>query len=282
MSEMKIHVLHTGEVCVSPDLPFGGEDCSAIKASGVFQKKSERLWLPVSVYLIEHPKGLILFDTGWNREMSPEGTFDKRAQIKSLGTVALYEVNQGRIGKGMAVNEQLEKMGIKSSDLDYVVLSHLDCDHANGLKQVKDAKNILVSKDEVVFASKLTNKIRYNKEWWEGVDLTEFEWNGTDGPFHRSYDLFNDGSVKLINIPGHADGQVAMQLFNEEGKFVLLFADGGYARKSWEELITSGIAADKEAQKKSLEWIREQSLSEKCVESLANHDPDIIPHEIIL
>lgn len=64
----------------------------------------------------------------------------------------------------------------------------------------------------------------------------------------------------LINIHGHADGQVALQLFNSEGKFVLLFADGGYATKSWKEMITSGISADKEAQKKSLQWIREQSL----------------------
>lgn len=282
MSEIKIHVLHTGEVCVSPDLPFGGENCSAVKASGIFQSKSSRLWLPVSVYLIEHPKGLILYDTGWHREMSPNGEFDKKAQVKSLGSLALYEVNQGRIGKGAAVNEQLEAMGIQPADLDYVVLSHLDCDHANGLKQVKDAKHILVSKDEVKFASKLSNKIRYNKDWWEGVTLEEFEWNGTDGPFNKSYDMFGDGSVKLINIPGHADGQAAMQIFNKEGKFVLLFADGGYARKSWEELITSGIAADKGQQKKSLEWIREQSLSENCVESLANHDPDAIPHEILL
>ena len=73
-----------------------------------------------------------------------------------------------------------------------------------------------------------------------------------------------------------------MKVKNAEGKFVLLFSDGGYARKSWEQMITSGIAADKEQQKKSLAWIREQSLDENCVESLANHDPDIQPHVIEL
>lgn len=53
-------------------------------------------------------------------------------------------------------------------------------------------------------------------------------------------------------------------------------------KKSWEEQITSGIADDKEQQKKSLSWIREQSLNIDCIESLANHDPDIIPHVICL
>ena len=282
MADIKIHVFHTGEVCVAPDLPFGGDNCNAVKASGVFEKKEDRLWLPVSAYLIEHPKGKFLVDTGWARDVSPNGEFDKKAQIKSLGSVMLYEVNQGRIGLGQCIDEQLLEMGIKDSDLDAVLITHLDCDHANGLKQVKNAKKFMVSADEVKFANKITNKVRYYKGWWEGIDLTEFEWNDNQGPVGKSYDLLGDGSIELINIPGHADGLYAVKVKNKEGKFVLLFSDGGYARKSWEEQITSGIAADKQLQKQSLAWIREQSLDENCVESLANHDPDIAPHVIEL
>ena len=33
MEKIKIHVLRTGEVSVSPYLPFGGDDCSIIKAT---------------------------------------------------------------------------------------------------------------------------------------------------------------------------------------------------------------------------------------------------------
>lgn len=67
---MKIHVLRTGEVRVSPYLPFGGDNCSLLKASGITTPKKNWIWLPVSVYLIEHPQGLILVDTGWHRDMS--------------------------------------------------------------------------------------------------------------------------------------------------------------------------------------------------------------------
>ena len=282
MSDMKIHVFHTGEVCVAPDLPFGGDNSNAIKASGVFGKKEDRLWLPVSAYLIEHPQGKFLVDTGWARDMSPEGEFDKRAQIKSLGSVMLYEVNQGRIGLGECIDEQLRQMGLEDSDIDAVLLTHLDCDHANGLKQVKGAKKFLVAADEVKFATKMTNRVRYYKKWWKDIPLTEFDWNDNQGPVGKSYDLLGDGSIELINIPGHADGLFAVKVKNSEGKFVLLFSDGGYARKSWEEMITSGIAADKTLQKQSLQWIREQSLDPDCIESLANHDPDIKPHVIEL
>ena len=280
MEKVKIHVFHTGEVCVSPNLPFGGDHCNVLKASGIFEKKSNRVWLPVSAYLIEHPKGRFLVDTGWARDMSPEGVFDKRAQIKSLGSVILYEVNQGRVPMGECVDEQLAGMGLRDSNLDAVLLTHLDCDHANGLKQVKNAKKFLVAADEVKFAKK--HRERYYKGWWKDIPLTPFEWNDTRGPAGKSYDLLGDGSIQLINIPGHADGLFAVKIKNDEGKFVLLFSDGGYARKSWEEMITSGIAADKAQQKNSLAWIREQSLDPDCVESLANHDPDIRPHVIEL
>lgn len=282
MSKIKIHVFHTGEVCVAPDLPFGGDHSNAIKASGVFGKKEDRLWLPVSAYLIEHPKGIFLVDTGWARDMSPNGAFDKKAQIKSLGSVLLYEVNQGRIPHRECIDEQLLTMGIRDTDLDAVLLTHLDCDHANGLKQVKGAKKFLVAADELKFATKMTNRVRYFKNWWKDIDLTTFEWNDSQGPVGKSYDLLGDGSIELINIPGHADGLFAVKVKNEEGKFVLLFSDGGYARKSWEQMITSGIAADKQLQKQSLAWIREQSLDPDCVESLANHDSDILPHVIEL
>ena len=284
MAEIKIHVFHTGEVCVAPELPFGGERCSGIKASGVFAKKSERLWLPVSAYLIECAHGKILFDCGWHRDMSPDGVFDKHAQIKSLGSLPLYMTNQGRMEKGAAIDEQLAALGIRPADLDLVLLSHLDCDHANGLKLVADAKQILVSKDELLFAENKTvvNRIRYNADWWNGTKMQTFKWNGVEGPAGKSYDVFGDGSLAMVNIPGHSKGLCALKITGSDGRFVLLYADGGYARKSWEQLITSGIADDKAAQKKSLQWIREQSLNANCVESLANHDPNVQPHIIEL
>ena len=225
MSDIRIHVFHTGEVCVAPDLPFGGDNSNAIKASGVFGKKEDRLWLPVSAYLIEHPQGKFLVDTGWAREMSPNGEFDKKAQIKSLGSVILYEVNQGRIGLGQCIDEQLLAMGIKDSDIDAVLLTHLDCDHANGLPQVKGAKKFLVSADELKFASKATNRVRYYKGWWKDTPLTTFDWNDTQGPVGKSYDLLGDGSIELINIPGHADGLFAVKVKNASSYFSSLTAD---------------------------------------------------------
>lgn len=282
--KIRIHVLHTGKVCVSPNLPFGGENCSLVKASGVFTKAKDRLWLPVSSYLIESRWGIVFFDCGWHRNMSPQGIPDKKAQIKSLGSRLLYKINQGMLPAGEAADEQLEAMGIRPGDIDMVLLSHLDCDHANGLKLVADAKQILVSQAELEFAARKTFacRTRYSSRWWSGTKIRGFAWNGTEGPSGKSYDVSGDGSLVMINIPGHSEGQCALKITGDDGRFVLLYADGGYAEKSWREQIVPGISSDRAKQKKSLEWIREQSLNDKCAGSFANHDTAVKPHVILL
>ncbi len=223
---IRIDVMHCGSVCVSPYLPFGGDGCGILKASGLTTEKKDRIWLPVSSYLIRHPEGMLLFDCGWHREMSPEGTYDKRAQIRHMSRT-LYMVNQGILPEGEAVDEQLARMGISPSDLDCVILSHLDVDHVSGLKLVRDAKRILVSEDEVECARR--HKVRYAPSMWKGVDMETFSFDEKGiGPFGMSKDLFGDGTVQMVGIPGHSDGLIALKISNGD-RFVLLFSDGGYA-----------------------------------------------------
>lgn len=282
-SDIKIHVLHCGMVHTTKYLPFGNGDAPLFKVAGFGVPQKDWCWMPVSSYYIEHPKGKILVDTGWHRRMSPDGVLDKRAQIKDLGYM-LYRLNQGYTPKWETVDEQLTALGIQTSSLDYVLLTHLDCDHACGVEQVKDAKHILVAEEEIESDLKFSpvNKIRFKKHWWENVELTRFPWSGSEGPFRKSYDLFDDGSVKLINIPGHTAGLFAVKITGNDGKFVLITSDGAYSSRSWIEMILPGIAENRKQQELSLEWIKEQASDKNCVECLANHDPQIKPHIITL
>lgn len=283
MEKIKIHVLHCGKVHTSPYLPFDTDGAGMLKVAGIGVPKDEWVWMPVSAYYIEHPKAKILVDTGWSRRISPAGVIDRKAQISELGHV-LYSMNQGYLPAGEAVDEQLQKLGVATSDLDYVILTHLDCDHVCGVHQVSDARHILVSEAEMKFAKKfsIVNKFRFQKRWWQDVPLEFFPWSGAEGPFRRSYDLLGDGSVQLINIPGHTEGLVAVKITNDCGKYVLIDSDGAYGSKSWEEMILPGIADNRKEQLISLQWIREMSLNKNCIASLANHDAEIQPHVIAL
>ncbi len=197
---IEIDVMHCGRVCVSPYLPFGGEGCGILGASGLTTRKADRLWLPVSAYLIRHPKGTVLYDCGWHRDINPKGEYDKRAQIRHMSRI-LYKVNQGVLPEGEAVDEQLAAWGLSPEEIDYLILSHLDVDHASGLKLVAGAKRILVAEDELAYAEK--HRVRYASSMWEGVEMEAFRFDGTGfGPFGRSKDLFGDGTVQMVSILG--------------------------------------------------------------------------------
>ena len=70
---MKIHVLQCGSIRVDPTVPYGKRLDLLEAAKQITAADKNRITLPVFTYLIEHPKGLILVDTGWCREISPQG-----------------------------------------------------------------------------------------------------------------------------------------------------------------------------------------------------------------
>lgn len=273
---IKVRLMHCGKVLVSPNLPFG--DGNLLGASGFFTRRNDKIWLPVSTVYIEHPQARILVDTGWHRAMSPNGTLDKRAQIAHMSYL-LYLVNQGVVAAGQTVSEQLNNLGVKPTDLDYVILSHLDCDHVSGLGQVNEAKRILTAREELESALGFVNShTRYTPSMWEGSGLRTFEYEpSNEGPYGRSLDLLGDGSVKLIWTPGHSRGLFATKITGADGRYVLYFSDGGYATRSWKDMVLPGICEDRLRATASLEWIRQQSLDPRCIASWACHDPATFP-----
>ena len=267
---IKIHVLHCGAVRVDRSLPFREKSLNPIAYTGIFRKEAYQTWLPVSAYLIEHPKGLVLIDAGWHTDVRID-------QKKHLGWLH-HLINKARLPAGQAINEQLHQRGIKPKDLDFVVLSHLHSDHVSGIQLVKDARKILVSELEMLDTKK--NRMGYVPSLWDGVRFDTFQFEKSEyGNEKFSFDLFGDDSIVFVSTPGHTRG-LTSTLIQENGKFVLLCSDSGYARKSWEQMILPGVMVDKEKVISSLEWVRSMSQLPNCREVIANHDNDIKPHTI--
>lgn len=272
MNKIEIHILHCGQVQVDEAIPFKEKTLNPLALAGLFRSPKHQLLLPVSAYLIKHPKGLVLIDTGWHTDV-------RKDQKKYIGWPH-YEAFKAMLPENQAINEQLALMGILPKDIDYVVISHLDTDHVSGLHLVKEAKNILVSRQELDVAN--SRNFRYISKMWKGTKIKPFQFQQTGiGSQRCSFDLFGDGSVEFIHTPGHSKGLVTTKIERND-KFVILASDCGYAKKSWEEMILPGIYYNKKVMTQSLQWIKDMSLSNDCIEVIANHDPNVKPHIITL
>lgn len=262
---IKIHVLHCGQVQVDIAVPFHQKSLNPFAYTGFLRSGKYKVTLPVSAYLVEHPNGLLLIDTGWHTDVRSD-------QMRYLGWLH-HRINTALLPEGQAIHEQLEKRGIAPTDLDYVLLSHLDTDHVSGLHLVRDANNIMTSNEEWHAAQK--DKIRYLHHMWDGVNIRTFSMTPSPyGPMKRSFDLFGDNSVLFVHVPGHTPGLTAT-LIQRKGKFVLLTSDCGYAKRSWEQMILPGICVNKRQSEESLAWVKSMTQKPECRVCLANHDPDV-------
>ena len=273
---MKIHILHCGYIQVSKTVPFGNNIDLKNTAKQLITPDKDRLTLPVCVYLIEHPKGLILVDTGWCRDISPDGVYNPKAVSKVLPS-HLAALFHPYLPKGMAIHEQLSAMGISPEELDYVLLTHLDPDHVAGLKHVNKAKHIVLPEDEYFWSCRTVYKARQPQNLWIDQPIERVFYRGSPlGPNHWVIDVLGDESVMMVNVPGHTDGQAAVLLRNG-GKFLLLAADAAFSPRNWQEMITPGFGFDRETQLKSLRWIAEMAADPDCAAVLCSHDAKTSP-----
>lgn len=157
----------------------------------------------------------------------------------------------------------------------------MHCDHASGLQLVKDAKKIMVSKKELDKANK--QKLVYLKNEWKGIDFTTYEFQNMQiGPFNQAYDLFGDGSVVNVFTPGHSVGLAATMIKGSDNKYVILASDTGYSKHALKQMIIPQICVNKKEAIMSLAWVRKMAENPNCIECLANHDIEVVPHKIEL
>ena len=278
---MKIHILHCGYIRVSETVPYG--NCINLKntAKQLTAPDKDRITLPVCAYLIEHPKGLILVDTGWRREISPEGVYDPKA-VRAVLPAHLTALFHPWLPAGRAVYEQLAAMGIRPEDLEAVLLTHLDPDHVAGLKSVNRAKHILLPEDEYFWSCRTVYKTRQPQSLWINQPIERVFYRGSAlGPNRWAIDVLGDESIIMVNVPGHTDGQAAI-LVRSGGRFVMIAADAAFSPRNWKEGITPGFGFDREQQLKSLCWVAQTADDPACIAVLCSHDLSVEPRIITL
>ena len=94
----------------------------------------EKILIPVAFFLIKHPKGNILFDTGDNDRIITDQTY--------WGPMAAM-LDKG-VSADLAIDTQLGKIGIKPADINYVILGHMHLDHAGNVESYQRPDSTVV------------------------------------------------------------------------------------------------------------------------------------------
>ena len=168
--------------------------------------------LPVPSYLIEHPKGTAVFDTG----MHPDCQRDPIARVG--------ERIRGLFGfdyvPGEEVSGRLEAIGRDPARIDLIVSSHLHFDHVGGNALIPNATLVIQRREwEAGMQPELAPAHGYNPRDFDlGHKLLL-----VDG----EHDLFGDGSVVCLPTHGHTPGHQSLRV-RLASSDVVLTADACY------------------------------------------------------
>ncbi len=218
--------------------------------------------VPVPFFLITHPKGYVLFDTGNALEVAKD-------KIKHWGekVVSIYDPIMSE--EEYVVN-QLAKLNIKAEEIKHVIFSHLHLDHAGACGAFPNA-TYYVQKEELkhAYVHDFYQKGAYIRADFDKPDL---KWYLLDGYEEDPFDLFGDGKIKIIFTPGHTPGHQCLMVDLEHSGKVFLTADSVYTEEILEKDLLPGLVYSPADTVKSIKKVK--NLKNQGVKIFTGHDPD--------
>lgn len=219
----------------------------------------ESFHVPVPFFLIDHPQGFVLYDTGCAYETihnKHEHWGDVVAAYDPVLTEEEWVVNA------------IQKVGVKAEDIKYVIQSHLHLDHAGGVGHFPNAKYIVQRKElHFAYVPDFYMKGAYiRKDFDKDVD-----WIILDGDKEPKLDLFRDGKIIIHFTPGHTPGHQSLLLNLEKSGPMLLAADSCYTSENLEEDVLPGLVADPISTVATIQKFR--LMQEQGIQIVTGHDP---------
>jgi glyoxylase-like metal-dependent hydrolase (beta-lactamase superfamily II) len=236
---MKMHCLSGGRVRMRKSVYVPDAD------------RSEMIEMPVSSMLLRHPRGNVLFDTGCHPSV-PDNPAHWQGMEKFMTPI---------MPPGDNVLTGLSCVGRTPDDIDVVVCSHLHPDHC-GCNAFFKRATVMVHEKEIVAARK-PDAVPM------GYLATEWDFGAFD-QLTGERDVFGDGRIVLIELPGHTPGSIGALVALEKCGTFLLAADTVSLRVTLDRNVAPRNTQDPQALAKSWEEVRR--IEARGATVLCGHD----------
>ncbi|HEY9364447.1 MAG TPA: N-acyl homoserine lactonase family protein [Chitinophagaceae bacterium] len=260
--EVKIHALCTGTVAVKTSF-------RTKKGAGPFAKlnilfdKQFTAYLPIWVWVIEHPDGLVVIDTG---EVAAIKNLDKHlANESAFMRYQFKHAAKFNVDEKEELNYQFEKIHLKLDDVKLVVLTHLHLDHTDGLKFFPK-QEIMVGDFE--FKHSNSNMPGTYPSWFKPNKISYKE-NRID-IFNQAYPITTAEDLLYVPTPGHTPGHSSV-IFKTDDFDIIFAGDTSYNQQQIISGELAGVNADFTKSKETYKKLANYAADHKTI-YLPTHD----------
>jgi glyoxylase-like metal-dependent hydrolase (beta-lactamase superfamily II) len=264
---VRIHALQTGRVRVKEaHRTLVGP--APLRTAAIAADPRWTEWLPIHAWVVEHPEGVLVVDTGETNRVAEPGYF-----ACDPGTRWVYEhLLRFDVPPETTLSPELARLGIARAAVRWVVLTHLHSDHAGGLTDVwppRDHGEVLVTECEWEGRRRGALPCR-----WPAGFRPRLVHHAPEpaGAFTHSLPLTRDGRVRLVPTPGHSVGHQSV-LVSGDGVTVCLAGDATFSDVQLRARRLAGICEDVGAAARTVAVLREQVAGAPTV-YLPSHDAD--------
>ncbi len=206
-------------------------DLSIFDIGGAYKGRSNSA--VSSCYLIRHPKGDLLWDTGLP---------DALNQMQDGVANGPFHVSVPHTLSG-----QLADLGLAPKDIEFLSISHSHFDHAGNAGQYASATFIIQENEH---SHMFRDDARKDQQTFPAYSALE---NAKTIKFTGTHDVFGDGSVMIIDTPGHTPGHTVLKLELENTGTILLTGDLYHLHEAREKRTIPVFNTDPEQTLKSMD-----------------------------
>jgi glyoxylase-like metal-dependent hydrolase (beta-lactamase superfamily II) len=255
-SPLPIHPLTTGHVQILRAMHIG-QGSGLRRRAKLLRRGPMTDGLPIHAWLIDHPDGLIVVDTG-------------STHIARDATFATFHVSRED-----ELDHQIRAAGFAPGDIHTVVLTHIHGDHIDGVPHVADAK-LLAGAAEIEIAGSLAAKVQRLATRQPLPPAFAPEAIALDGApfgaFAASTPLTPDGRIVAVATPGHTLGHLSVVVVQPDHQ-VLIAGDAAYDQAQLQALQVDGVSPKDDVAQQTMRTILDHGAAHPTV-FLPSHDPD--------